>query len=169
MAPSLATLLSAHMLTEQSAAASSLPTTGACLQEPAALIAWPPADPGLLQLIEQAQAAVQKPQGPHGTSAEAEVDPPEGDPAANAAPPGYSHVGAEAENQPSGGGPEASENPCGEEHEAQGGLSGCLQQLLSAVWGFPGFRGQQEDIITRCLHGHSLLAVLPTGDPSHPF
>ena len=38
-----------------------------------------------------------------------------------------------------------------------------LGALLKDVWGFPGFRGPQLDIILRCLHGDSQLAVLPTG------
>ena len=38
-----------------------------------------------------------------------------------------------------------------------------LQQLLSSVWGFPGFRGQQLDIIMRCLRGDNMLAIQPTG------
>ncbi|GLC60783.1 hypothetical protein PLESTB_001670400 [Pleodorina starrii] len=38
-----------------------------------------------------------------------------------------------------------------------------LSAVLTAVWGHPGFRGRQLEIVRQVLAGRSMLAVLPTG------
>ena len=42
------------------------------------------------------------------------------------------------------------------------GIAGAYQSLKD-VFGFDGFRGRQEDVVTRILAGASTLAVMPTG------
>ncbi len=38
-----------------------------------------------------------------------------------------------------------------------------LEAILRAVWGHPGFRGRQLELVRAVLEGRNMLAVLPTG------
>ncbi|MCI4645433.1 MAG: DEAD/DEAH box helicase, partial [Hyphomonadaceae bacterium] len=37
------------------------------------------------------------------------------------------------------------------------------RELLSRIYGYPAFRGLQEDVIADALAGRDVLAILPTG------
>ena len=40
------------------------------------------------------------------------------------------------------------------------------EQILQKYWGYPAFRGLQQNIIASVLQGKDVLAVLPTGGVS---
>ena len=42
-------------------------------------------------------------------------------------------------------------------------LNSSPADVLHRVFGFPAFRGVQEDVVSRTLQGQSTLAVMPTG------
>ena len=47
--------------------------------------------------------------------------------------------------------------------DGQDRQNGTVHETLRRVFGFPGFRGVQEQVVSRVLEGRPTLAVMPTG------
>ena len=45
----------------------------------------------------------------------------------------------------------------------QSGVSGDALSILNSVFGLPGFRGAQEEIVTHVTNGGNCLVLMPTG------